>query len=305
MAKRRCSGPNIPGRALTATGKSRVLYHVECGDGRILQSVKNYIGTPLGRPFCTKCKRLVGKKAWRQIEEQMDRTRIQPPDGFVVAEVVRDRKVGENPSGLYKVFTRRKELQVMLDITSAEAAKLQKILDRTDPERLREIIQQEAPELAGTFEVVMKKVAGLPPPHPEALPDDSYPMPCEEAQPPNTPYPEPIPFPADQLPDPGPQVSTSERPGRWMMKVGGCLVEIPKDTFEVEDLYKFENGARGLASKFHVDHLRDLMQALADEITGECGTSPVAVSWKKKGQLVMEELPEPEPEYNEDSDVPF
>lgn len=312
MAKKKCSGPNIAGHALSFRGKNgRALAHVECGDERILQPVKNYIGTPTGRPFCKKCQRLVGKKAWRRIEEQMDRRRPQPPEGYVVSETVsrsKERGLGKNSSGLYRVFTRRKELQLMLDITSKEAAKLQKILDRVAPERLREMIQQEHPELAATFEIVMKKAAKFPPSWPDApqqIEPQEYAMDYADSAPPPM-YPEPIPFPADQLPDPGPQVNTSANPNKWVMQVGGCWVEIPKGLFEVEDLYKFENGARGLASKFHVNHLRDLMQALADEITDECGTSPVAVSWRKQGQLVMEELPEPEPEYNEDADeIPF
>jgi hypothetical protein len=230
----------------------------------------------------------VGKRAWRKIEEQMSgRTRIQPPDGFVIAEVVRDRKLGNNQSGLYKIFSRRKELQIELDITRGEAVKLQKILDRTDPARLREVIRQEAPELADAFEVVMKKAATLPLP----------------AEPPDYPYPEPLPHP---LGDPGPQVNTTERPGSWITKVGGCMIEFPKGLFEVEDIVMFENGLRGLPAAFHVDRMRDLVQSIADEITDNCGTSPVTVVWKKKGLLTVEELPAPEPEYNEDpDDIPF
>ena len=76
----RILGPNIAFWNLYFPGREYMIHQEGC-KGRIIQYISFGTYEPIGRAFCDNCERWVGKKAWRQVENLLQKEALTWSNG--------------------------------------------------------------------------------------------------------------------------------------------------------------------------------------------------------------------------------
>jgi len=146
----RILGPNISHWQLMSP-KGSYLSHQEGCKGRIIQLVHRNTYQAVGRPFCEKCERFVGKKAWRQYD-------------YMLAKGLLDW------SSAGRVFGDDRFFRLFQECDPPEVEQAREIIERMSPAQLREYVKELDPSLVAIVEGLRK----APPDQPrleEPMPD--------------------------------------------------------------------------------------------------------------------------------------
>lgn len=286
---KKCTGPNIPGFAISFQGGKKNLVHRQANvcDGRIVQLIRrNNMERPVGRAFCQKCKRLVGKKIWSQLTAQMNDLIPQPPEGYIRFDSLHDRDLRTKKDIWYRYFYRRKEHRIEVDVPPAEIKRLQGFLDRDHTAKdLRKTLLREAPELIGVLKDVLRRALDLPAPPPLSEP---YP-------------PEYVDLSDPEIP-PAPS-ALMQVPGAWILRWKDIKLTLP-EAYNMNDAEFFKEEIDSLPSAAGPENFKQSVSSIIRTLREEghsnyflCQHQPTL---QQPHSYFLEE--DPVPEGNEDVD---